>query len=164
MAFRADTAELLSRIEMAVEAKLDDGWAAEPPAARAALLVREELTAWTRTNYPGSACEGGALDPGSRRRLALTIHSAPVSHRVEIWGLACGDDAEARPPAGEHIAHSWVVLAHVGGPCVNFKARAAQLEAAGLRRLEERSSPRLSLSLYMGAAAPDGCPACLAKS
>lgn len=163
MAFRASPAELLAKIERTVEAKLDDGWAAEPPAARAALMVREELTAWTRGNYPGSACEGTSLDPGSRRRLALTIHSAPVSHRVEVWGLACGDDAEAQAPAGEHIAHSWVVVAHVGGPCRNLNARLAQLEAAGLKRLEERSSPRLSLSLWMGAAAPDGCPACLAK-
>ena len=164
MAFRASPADLLARVEKAVESKLEDGWAAEPPAARAALIVREELAAWTRGNYPGSAVEGMSLDPASRRRLALTIHSAPVSHRVEVWGLACGDDAEAQAPAGEHIAHSWVVLAHVGGPCVNLKARAAQLEAAGLRRLEERSTPRLSLSLWMGAAAPDGCPACLAKA
>jgi hypothetical protein len=153
MAFRASPADLLARVEKTVEAKLDDGWAAEPPAARAALIVREELTAWTRGNYPGSACEGTSLDPGSRRRLALTIHSAPVSHRVEVWGLACGDEAEAQAPAGEHV----------GGPCRHLNARLAQLEAAGLKRLEERSSPRLSLSLWMGAAAPDGCPACLAK-
>jgi hypothetical protein len=164
MAFRADPAELLTRVEKTVEAKLDDGWAAEPPAARAALLVREELAAWTQANYPGSACDGAALDPGSRRRLALTIHSAPVSHRVEVWGLACGDEAEARLPAGEHIAHSWVVVAHVGGPCPNLQASLGKLADAGLKRLGERSTPRLTLSLWMGAAAPDGCPACLAKS
>ncbi|HEX7897186.1 MAG TPA: hypothetical protein VF950_05475 [Planctomycetota bacterium] len=163
MAFQASTAELLGRLEKAVESKLEDGWAAEPPAARAALLVREELAAWTRTTYPGSACDGSALDPGSRRRLALTIHSAPVSHRVEVWGLACGDDAESVIPVGEHVAHSWVVLAHVGGPCKNLDARVAKLTAAGLRRLEERLTPRFALSLWMGAAAPDGCPACLAK-
>ena len=163
MAFQASTAELLGRLEKAVESNLDDGWAAEPPAARAALLVREELAAWTRTTYPGSACQGSALDPGSRRRLALTIHSAPVSHRVEVWGLACGDDAEARVPAGEHVSHSWVVVAHVGGPCKYLEASVAKLEAAGLRRLEERRTPRLTLSLWMGAAAPDGCPACQAK-
>lgn len=164
MAFQASTSELLARVERSVEAKLEDGWAAEPPAARVALLVREELAAWTKSTYPGSAVDGAALDPGSRRRLGLTIHSAPVSHRVEVWGLACGDEAEAEMPAGEHIAHSWVVVAHVGGPCKNLQARLAKLSSAGLKRLEERVTPRFSISLWMGAAAPDGCPACLAKS
>jgi hypothetical protein len=163
MAFQASTAKILGRLEQVIGEHLEKGWAAEPAAARAALLVREELQRWTQATYPGSACEGAALDPGSRRRLSLTIHSAPVSHRVEIWGLACGDEGESAVPAGEHVAHSWVVLAHVGKPCPNLAARAAKLEGAGLRRLDLRESPTLSLSLWMGKAAPDGCPACLGK-
>ena len=163
MAFQASTAKILGRIEQVIEESLEQGWVAEPPAARAALLVREELQRWTQTTYPGSACEGAALDPGSRRRLSLTIHSAPVSHRVEIWGLACGDERESTIPAGEHVSHSWVVLAHLGPPCRNLQASAARLEAAGLRRLDARETPKLSLSLWMGKAAPDGCPACLEK-
>ena len=163
MAFQASTAQLLTRIEEALRAKIDEGWVAEPPAARAALLVREALADWTRSSYPGSSCEGAALDPGSRRRLSLVIHSAPVSHRVEIWGLACGDDREAEIPAGEHVAHSWVVLAHVGEPCPRLEARAARLAQAGLKRHDQRVAPGLALSIWMGAAAPDGCPACLGK-
>lgn len=164
MAFRQSTSELLQTLEKIVRADLEDGWAAEPPAARLALLVREELGRWTRATYPGSTLEGAALDPGSRRRLSLTIHSAPVSHRVEVWGLACGDEAEAAVPKGEHVAHSWVVLAHLGAPCRRLEDRAAQLSAAGLKRMESRESTGLSLSLWTGAAAPDGCPACLGKS
>lgn len=163
MAFQASTAQILSRIEEALRSKLDDGWVAEPPAARAALLVREALADWTRSTYPGSSCEGASLEPGSRRRLSLVIHSAPVSHRVEIWGLACGDDQETKVPAGEHIAHSWVVLAHVGERCPRLDASAARLAQAGLKRVDERAAPGLSLSVWMGAAAPDGCPACLGK-
>ncbi len=164
MAFSFPTAELLGRLEQAVLGNLDDGWVAEPAAARAALLVREELRRWTQATYPGSASEGEALEPGSRRRLSLVIHSAPVTHRVEVWGLACGDDLEAAPPGGDHIAHSWVVLAHLGGDCPNLAANVAKLEGAGLRRIEERRSDRLRLSLWMGNAAPDGCPACRTKS
>ena len=164
MAFQASTADLLARLEKAVETQIDDGWAVEPPAARAALLVREELAAWTRATYPGSAFDGAALDPGSRRRLALTIHSAPVSHRVEVWGLACGDDREGDVPQGEHVSHSWVVVAHVGGPCRNLEASVSKLANAGLKRLDERRTPRFSLSLWMGVAAPDGCPACSGKA
>ena len=164
MAFRQSTAELLETLEKIVQANLEEGWVAEPPAARLALLVREELGRWTQATYPGSALEGSALDPGSRRRLGLRIHSAPVTHRVEVWGLACGDEAEAAVPKGDHIAHSWVVLAHLGGPCRNLESRAAQLAGAGLKRMEARETPKLSLSLWTGAAAPDGCPACLGKS
>jgi hypothetical protein len=164
MAFQASTAQILSRIEAAVEAKLDDRWVAEPPAARAALLVREALADWTRSTYPGSACEGGSLDPDSRRRLSLVIHSAPVSHRVEIRGLACGDAREAELAPDGHAAHSWVVLAHVGPPCPRLEESARRLAQAGLKRLEERCTSRLALSVWMGAAAPDGCPACLGKT
>lgn len=164
MAFQGSPGDILQRVERAVEGKLDDGWAAEPPAARAALLVREALAEWTRTSYPGSSCDGAALDPGSRRRLSLTIHSAPASHRVEVWGLACGDADESRVPDAGHIAHSWVVVAHVGEPCKAFEASGTRLQAAGLKRLDERRGPKLALSLWMGAAAPDGCPACLGKA
>jgi hypothetical protein len=163
MAFQASTAKILGRLEQVIDESLEKGWVSEPHAARLALLVREELQRWTQANYPGSSCEGAALDPDSRRRLSLTIHSAPVSHRVEVWGLACGDDRESTVPAGEHVAHSWVVLAHLGAPCPNLRASAAKLEVAGLKRLDQRETPKLSLSLWMGKAAPDGCPACLAK-
>ncbi len=164
MAFQASAAQILLRIEEAVRAKLDDRWVAEPPAARAALIVREALADWTCSTYPGSACEGASLDEGSRRRLSLIIHSAPASHRVEIWGLACGDEHEARVPAGEHIAHSWVVVAHVGERCSRLEASAARLSQAGLKRIDERSTPGYTFSVWMGAAAPDGCPACLGRS
>jgi hypothetical protein len=163
MAFSASTSELLSRLQEVVTRNLEDGWVAEPPAARLALLIREELKRWTQTAYPGSSCEGAALDPDSRRRLSLTIHSAPVTHRVEVWGLACGDDREPAVPTGEHVAHSWVVLAHLGEPCDRLKAHAQMLESAGLKPLEMRHAPPLTLSLWMGAAAPDGCPACQGK-
>jgi len=163
MAFSASTSDLLTRLQQVVTRNLEDGWAAEPRAARLALLVREELKVWTQSAYPGSSCEGAALDPGSRRRLSLTIHSAPVSHRVEVWGLACGDECEPAIPAGEHVAHSWVVLAHWGETCDHLKAHARKLESAGLKPLEMRHSPPLTLSLWMGAAAPDGCPACQGK-
>lgn len=164
MAFAASTSQLLGRLAQVIETHLDDGWVAETTAARIALLVREELARWTQTTYPGSTSEGAALDPDSRRRLSLTIHSAPVTHRVEIWGLACGDEREADVPSGEHIAHSWVVLAHLGSPCPNLEACRAKIQSAGLRKVDERQGPRLSLSLWMGAAAPDGCPACLARN
>ncbi len=163
MAFSASHAEILGRLEQAVIAHLEDGWVAEPHAARVALLVRDELRRWTQTTYPGCTAEGAALDPGSRRRLSLTIHSAPVTHRVEVWGLACGDEKEPLVPDGGHVAHSWVVVAHHGERCRNLEAREAKLKGAGLKRLDARESPRLSLSLWMGAAAPDGCPACLAQ-
>jgi len=164
MAFSQSTADLLLSLEKIVQANLEEGWAAEPRAARLALLVREELGRWTQTTYPGSTLEGAALDPGSRRRLSLKIHSAPVTHRVEVWGLACGDEAEGAAPKGEHVSHSWVVLAHLGGSCRHLEARAAQLAAAGLRKMEALETPALSLSLWTGAAAPDGCPACLARA
>jgi hypothetical protein len=157
------TSALLERLEKVVVENLDDGWAMEPPAARAALLVREELARWTQSTYPGSASEGAALEADSRRALALTIHSAPTTHRVEVWGLACGDERESRVPSSGHAAHSWVVVAHVGAACANLEASAAQLKSSGLRRVDHRETPRLTLSLWMGAAAPDGCPACLEK-
>jgi len=161
MAFTMSTVELLDRLENILSRNLEEGWVAEPPAARLALLIREELGHWTRATYPGSVCEGAALDPGSRRRLSLTIHSAPVTHRVEVWGLACGDEREHLLPSGEHIAHSWVMLGHLGGACANADGHAAKLAAAGLKLLDERRNPKRSLSLWMGVAAPGGCPACL---
>lgn len=163
MAFAASTADLLGRLETFVRANLENGWVAEPPAARMALLVREELARWTQATYPGSTSEGAALDKDSRRRLSLTIHSAPVTHRVEVWGMACGDEAEKVVPAGEHIAHSWLVLAHLGEPCPHLEARSSKIAAAGLKRVDRREGAGLSLSLWMGAAAPDGCPACRTK-
>lgn len=163
MAFQASTSEILGRLEKAVAENLENGWVAEPRAARLALLIREELGRWTQSHYPGSTSEGDALEADSRRRLSLTIHSAPVSHRVEIWGLACGDDRETAVPDSGHVAHSWVVLAHLGDPCANLDLNASKLSAAGLKKMDERQSDRLSLSLWMGAAAPDGCPACLGK-
>jgi len=163
MAFTGSTADLLRRLEEIVSRDLEDGWVAEPPAARMALLIREELGRWTQSMYPGSSLEGAAIDPDSRRRLSLAIHSAPVTHRVEVWGLACGDDREASVSTGAHVAHSWVVLAHLGGACPNLDANAAKLVSAGLKRIESRETPKMSFSLWMGGSAPDGCPACQAK-
>jgi hypothetical protein len=161
MALSASPADILARLEKAVEADLDRNWAAEPPAARAALLAREELERWTRATYPGSSTEGAALDPGSRRRLSLFIHSAPVSHRVEVWGTADGDEAPG--VADAHTRHSWVVLAHVGSGQGALNRSADRLEAAGLKKLAERREGRLAFALWMGNAAPDGCPDCLGK-
>jgi hypothetical protein len=158
MGFTASTNGLLERIEKFAAGHLDANWAAEPPPARLALLVREELRRWTQSSYPGASCEGAALDPGSRRRLSLTIHSPPVSHRVEIWGLS---PEELPAPASAHTAHSWVVLAGVGGPGTARDRAVEQLAKSGLKRLEYREGPRFWLSLWMGQAAPDGCPECL---
>lgn len=163
MAFASSTNEILARLAEAVETNLATGWVAEPPAARLALLIREELAQWTRRTYPGSTCDLGTLEADSRRHLTLTIHSAPVTHRVEIWGMACGDEREGCLPAGAHLGHSWVVLAHLGNSCKNADAASEKIASFGLRQAERRQSARLSLSLWMGNAAPDGCPACLSQ-
>ncbi|HZE98532.1 MAG TPA: hypothetical protein VE981_15980 [Planctomycetota bacterium] len=159
MAFTASTPGLLERVEKFVAAHLDSNWVVEPKPARLALLVREELRRWTQSSYPGSACEGAALDPDSRRRLSLTIHSAPVSHRVEVWGLA-----DAWPPQGlgPHTSHSWVLLAGDLDSGAAFGTVRSQLEAAGLRQVERRDGAGFSLSLWMGSTVPDGCPECRA--
>jgi hypothetical protein len=160
MAFTASTNGLLERIEKFVASHLEGNWAAEPRPSRLALLVREELRRWTLTNYPSAICDGSALDPDSRRRLSLTIHSAPVSHRVEVWGL---DKDLPPPPLGPHSAHSWVVLA--GDPVLTpaLPPVEEQLRKAGLRQVDRRDTPGFSLSLWAGATAPDGCPECLGK-
>lgn len=160
MAFTASTTGLLERLEKFVSAHLGANWAVEPPPARLALLVREELRRWTQSAYPGATCEGAALEKGSRRRLTLTIHSAPVTHRVEIWGLS-KDEPPKAPSA--HTAHSWVVLAGEGGAGGSMDVAEAGLLKAGLKRLDRRDGPGFSLSLWMGATAPDGCPECLGK-
>jgi hypothetical protein len=157
MAFTSSTTGLLERVEKFVSAHLEANWAAEPKAARLALLVREELRRWTQSSYPGSSCEGSALDPDSRRRLSLTIHSAPVSHRVEVWGLVPDDPART---VNGHTLHSWVVLAGDAGA---LEKASEQLAKAGLKRIDRRDGPSFSLSLWMGAGAPDGCPECLGK-
>ncbi|HVR87096.1 MAG TPA: hypothetical protein VMU54_22415 [Planctomycetota bacterium] len=161
MAFTASTNGLLERLEKFAAAHLDGNWVAEPKPARLALLVREELRRWTQSSYPGASCEGAALDPGSRRRLCLTIHSAPVSHRVEIWGL---ERTEALRDLSPHTAHSWVVLAGEDGPGSAINSVADLLLKAGLRRVDRRDNIGFSLSLWMGAGAPDGCPECLGKT
>jgi hypothetical protein len=158
MAFTASASGILERLEGFVVEGLDEGWAAEPPAARAALLVREALGRWTTAQYPGSTCQGGALDSGSRRRLSLVIHSAPVTHRVEVWGFAEGDERESEPTP--HTAHSWVVLVRAGGSAPSLESAGKRLAAAGLRPVAQRAGDRLALSLWQGAAAPDGCPDC----
>lgn len=160
MAFTASTTGLLERVEKFVAAHLDANWAAEPKAARLALLVREELRRWTQSSYPGSTCEGAALDPDSRRRLSLTIHSAPVSHRVEVWGLIQDDPVRA---VSGHTIHSWVVLAGESGAGSTLEKTSEQLAKAGLKRVDRRDGPSFSLSLWMGAGAPDGCPECLGQ-
>ena len=157
MAFTASITGLLERVEKFVAAHLDANWAAEPKAARLALLVREELRRWTQSSYPGSTCEGAALDPDSRRRLSLTIHSAPVSHRVEVWGVLKDDPVRA---VNGHTAHSCVVLA---GEPDGLEKASEQLAKAGLKRVDRRDGPSFSLSLWMGSGAPDGCPECLGK-
>jgi hypothetical protein len=161
MAFTSSTTGLLERIEKFVAAHLEANWVAEPNPARLALLVREELRRWTLSSYPGSTCDGMALDRGSRRRLSLTIHSAPVSHRVEVWGLAKGDPV---PTAGPHTVHSWVVLAGESGAGSAFAGSAAELAKAGLKKVDQRDGLAFSLSLWMGGTAPDGCPECLGKT
>lgn len=161
MAFTASAPGLLERVEKFIEAHLDDRWVAEPKPARLALLVREELRRWTLSTYPGASCDGAALDPDSRRRLSLMIYSAPVSHRVEVWGL---DDVYPPQALGRHTPHSWVVLAgdHEPGSAV-YRSVSEQLRVAGLKLMESRNGTGFSLSLWAGAAAPDGCPECLGK-
>jgi hypothetical protein len=158
MAFTTSTTGLLERVEKFVASHLDANWAAEPKAARLALLVREELRRWTQSSYPGSSCEGTALDPGSRRRLSLTIHSAPVSHRVEVWGMLKDDPVRA---VSGHTIHSWVVLAGETGAGSALEKASEELAKAGLKRVDQRDGPTFSLSLWMGAGAPEGCPECL---
>jgi hypothetical protein len=160
MAFTASTTGLLERIEKFVAGHLDANWVSEPNPARLALLVREELRRWTQSSYPGATCDGAALDRNSRRRLSLTIYSAPVTHRVEVWGLA---KDEAVKPVSGHTTHSWVVVAGEAGAGSAFEAATTQLSKAGLKKVEQRDGPAFSLSLWMGATAPDGCPECLGK-
>ena len=160
MAFNVSPARVLQRLEDFVGSQLETNWAAEPPAARAALLVREALGRWTSEQYPGSTNQGAALDPDSRRRLSLLIHSAPVTHRVEVWGLAEGDEA-ARAPSS-HTAHSWVVVVRAGGGAPSLEASGSNLAAAGLKKIAERSGARVALTLWQGSGAPDGCPDCQA--
>lgn len=155
MAFTASINGLLERVEKFVAAHLDKNWVSEPRPARLALLVREELRRWTLSSYPGAICDGAALDAGSRKRLSLTIFSAPVSHRVEVWGLGSSQEA---PPPTPHTAHSWVVLVGDDG------GKAAEpLGKAGLKQVDRREGAGFSLSLWMGATAPDGCPECLGR-
>ena len=158
MAFTESTTGLLDRLEKFVAGHLESNWVSEPRPARLALLVREELRRWTLTSYPGATCDGAALGADSRRRLSLLIHSAPVSHRVEIWGLA--KDEVVKPVSG-HTTHSWVVVAGESGAA--FEAASGQLSKAGLKKVDQRNGAEFSLSLWMGAAAPDGCPECLGK-
>jgi hypothetical protein len=160
MAFTASTTGLLERVEKFVAGHLESNWVSEPKPARLALLVREELRRWTLSSYPGATCDGAALDPNSRRRLSLTIHSAPVTHRVEIWGL---DRNETIKPVSGHTTHSWVVMAGESGAGSAFEAASGQLAKAGLKRVDQREGPTFSLSLWMGATAPDGCPECLER-
>ena len=160
MAFTASTDGLLEKVETFVAAHLEANWAAEPNSARLALLVREELRRWTQTRFPGSSCEGNALDAGSRRRLSLLVHSANVTHRVEVWGLAKEDAVKG---AGPHTAHSWVVLAGPAGHGTAFQSASDHLSKAGLKRVEQRDGPVFSLGLWMGSTAPDGCPECAGK-
>jgi hypothetical protein len=160
MAFTASTTGLLERVEKFVAGHLESNWVSEPKPARLALLVREELRRWTLVSYPGATCEGAALDPDSRRRLSLSIYSAPVTHRVEVWGMA---KDEAVKPLSRHSAHSWVVLAGEAGSGSAFETAAGQLSKAGLKKVDQRDGPGFSLSLWMGATAPDGCPECLGK-
>ena len=160
MAFTGSTTGLLERLEKFVDEHLESNWAVEARPARMALLIREELQHWTQSSYPGAACEGATLLPGSRRRLSLSIHSAPVSHRVEIWGL--GAD-EPPAPAGAHTAHSWVVLAGDRDAARAIETASSELTRAGLRRVDQRDGRSFSLILWMGASAPDGCPECLGQ-
>jgi len=157
MAFTASTDGLLEKVEKFVAAHLEANWAAEPNSSRLALLVREELRRWTQSRFPGASCEGSTLDSDSRRRLSLVIHSANVTHRVEIWGIGNEDTVKG---AGPHTAHSWVVLAGTG---TAFRSASEHLEKAGLKKVEQRDAPAFSLSLWMGTAAPDGCPECAKK-
>jgi len=160
MAFTASMTGLLERVEKFVAAHLETNWVAEPRPSRLALLVREELRRWTQSSYPGASCEGAALDRDSRRRLSLTIHSAPVTHRVEVWGIP-----EGQPPLGlgAHTSHSWVLLAGSHEPTATFTWISEELKKAGLRQVDRRDGPGFSLSLWMGATAPDGCPECLGQ-
>ena len=160
MAFTTSTDGLLEKVETFVAAHLEANWAAEPGSARLALLVREELRRWTQTRFPGSTCEGNAIDDGSRRRLNLVIHSVNVTHRVEVWGLAKEDAVKG---VGPHTAHSWVVLAGAAGPGTAFQSASDHLSKAGLKRIEQRDSAAFSLSLWMGSTAPDGCSECAGK-
>lgn len=160
MAFTASTTGLLERLEKFVTQHLESNWAAEPRAARLALLVREELRHWTQSSYPGATCEGASLDPGSRQRLSLAIHSAPVSHRVEVWGLSKDDSVK---PVGGHTVHSWVILAAESGCGAVLQQAGSELSKAGLTRVDRREGPTFLLGLWVGAAAPDGCPECLEK-
>jgi len=160
MAFTASTTGLLERVEKFVVGHLDSNWVSEPRPARIALLVREELRRWTQASYPGATCDGAALEADSRRRLLLTIHSAPVTHRVEVWGLA---KEETVKPVTGHTTHSWVVVAGEAGPGSAYEAAAGQLFKAGLKKVDQRDGAAFSLSLWMGAAAPDGCPECAGK-
>ena len=159
MVLSISTRELLERLSKVLELKLDNGWVMEPPAARMALVAREELERWTETAFPGSSCQADAIEKDSRRGLSLTIHAAPTSHRVEIWGMACDDDREGDVALTGHTAHSWVVLAHKGPACDNAKSHAAKLEAAGLKKVDSQDGT-VMLSLWKGSTAPDGCPDC----
>lgn len=159
MVLSISTADILGRLSKVLEKGIDDGWVLEPPASRLALMAREVLERWTETAYPGSSCQAGAVENDSRRGLSLTIHAAPTTHRVEIWGLACGDEREKKVSFTSHAPHSWVILAHQGPGCAAFKKHAEALEAFGLKRVDHREG-KVTLSLWRGSTAPDGCPDC----
>jgi len=64
---------------------------------------------------------------------------------------------------GGHKSHSRVDLAGEGGAGSAVERASEALAKAGLKRVDQRDGPTFSLSLWMGAGAPDGCPECLGK-
>jgi hypothetical protein len=81
---------------------------------------------------------------------------------VETWGVPC----EA-PPVGTApdalSGYSWILLAHQcgdEGECPRLAQWESCLRAHELKRVEYCLRDRLSLSLWMGTHAPEGCPSC----
>ena len=159
MAFTASINGLLERVEAFVAAHLDKNWVSEPRARPPRPPGARRTPALDALHYPGAICDGAALDAGSRRRLSLTIHSAPVSHRVEVWGLGrTGRPCRPRP------TRPFLGRPRGRGQHRSALEKAAEpLSQAGLKRVDRRDSAGFSLSLWMGATAPDSCPECLGK-
>ena len=153
MALDASPSDVLAALVKSVSAGMAGKWVATPVPERLAILAREEVIRFVRETFPAAAIE--KEDAPTMRHLAVRVFTPRDCHRVEVVGAECGGAVEAGPLA----EYSWVLVAHACGGSCGLGARA--LEASGLRKIQEIAQPSVTLALWMGPRAPEGCPACL---
>lgn len=154
---------VLSLVADRVAEGIGGHWAGAPIPGRLVVTAKEAVVNWARATFPGAVLEDESPSGWPLTQLAIRIFTPSSCHRMEIRGLDCATPAW-RDRIEPSSLKSWILVGHAcerSDRCSRMSRCETHLSCHRCRLAGRETRKALTLSLWAGPQAPDGCAACL---